>query len=464
MITPSKNAIAAAAPYIDSWLQFRQQHLRVPGVQAAVLVGDEFVLRSAHGYADVESGTVLTPGHLFRIASHSKTFTATAVLQLVEAGALRLDDPLRAHLPWTADASPKLAAITVRELLGHAAGVFRDGEESDFWQLVRPFPDEAELRGLVTDAAAVLAPNERFKYSNIGYSLLGLVIAAASGLPYNDYVRANIVDRLGLADTAPELDTARLSDYATGYTGTSYREDRIPIDHVDTRAMSAATGFSSTAADVCRYAAGHFFGDTRLLSDASKRLMQHEEWTVEGGDGAYGLGLGVEHIGERRLVGHGGGYPGHSTRTMFDPKEKIAVSVLTNAIDGPAQELASGVVKLIDLIDEGEPVPAGVARYCGRFANLWSVLDVVCLGGALFGIRPGQADPAQALLKLRIEDEDRLRITDAPGYGAPGETLAYEFDGDAIRSVRGAGGMRFYPLEDFRKAMADRTRVSLGDH
>jgi CubicO group peptidase (beta-lactamase class C family) len=383
------------------------------------------------------------------------------VLQLAETGALRLDDPLQTHLPWTADASPKLARVTLRELLGHAAGVIRDGGNSDHWQLARPFPDEAQLRALVTDENAIFEPNERFKYSNIGYSLLGLAVAAASGMPYNAYVQANIVDRLGLADTSPELDVARLGEYATGYTATSYNQQRIPIDQVDTRAMSAATGFSSTARDVCRYAAGHFRGDDRLITDASKRLMQHEDWKVAGGDGFYGLGLGVDTIGERRMVGHGGGYPGHCTRTMFDPAERLAVAVLTNAIDGPAHELATGVVKLIDLIEPGDAAPE-LTRFCGRYANLWGVLDIACLGGRLFGIRPTQPDPTESPLELVVEQDNRLRITEAAGHSAPGETLDFEFDGETVRSVTGAGGMTHYPFAEFQRTMADRDRIRVG--
>jgi len=455
-------SIRAAAAYIDSWLAFRQRYLRVPGVQAAILVEDELVLSTAHGHADVASATELTPTHLFRIASHSKTFTATAVMQLVESGAVRLDDPLKSHLPWITGA-PKVADISVREVLGHASGLFRDGDDGDFWQLTRPFPDEDELRALITDESAILPPNERFKYSNIGYSLLGLVIAAAAGIPYNDYVTRNIVERLELRDTYPELAAERIADYATGYTGISYRADRIPIDHVDTRGMSAATGFTSTAADVCRYAAAHFFGDDRLIGDASKRLMQHQEWTVdEGGKDGYGLGLGINTVGERRLVGHGGGYPGHSTRTMLDPKERIAVSVLTNAIDGPAQELADGVFKLIDLAEKStdEPVGADADRFCGRFANIWGVIDIARLGDQLLVLSPARPDPAESPSELRVESDDRLRVVKSLGYGAPGEAYQFDFDGDAVRSINGAGGMTFYPIESFTDQIADRARIS----
>lgn len=449
--------------YIDSWLAFRQRYLRIPGVQAAVLSGDGIVFSSAYGVADIESGTPMTEHHLFRIASHSKTFTATAIMQLVEAGKVRLDDPLSAHLDWIGPASPKIAALSLRELLGHASGIFRDSHNSDFWQLMRPFPDAAELRELITDDSGILPPNERFKYSNIGYSLLGMVIEAASGMPYNDYVSREIVDRLELRDTAPELDTGRAGDYATGYTAFAYHDSRVPIDHVDTRAMSAATGFSSTATDVCRYAAGHFLGDTRLLSDASKRLMQHEEWADGGGDkGYYGLGMSIDEVAERRLIGHGGGYPGMITRTVFDPKEKLAVSVLTNAIDGAAEELAYGIVKLIGVAEEkvDEPVGAEADRFCGRFACLWGVLDVVRLGGQLRGMRPTMGDPTSQPVKLEIAGDNQLRVTESPGGGAPGELITYEFDGDNVRSISGPGGMTSYPEPEFRRRMGETARVT----
>src|SRR5262249_46798898 len=151
------------------------------------------------------------------------------------------------------------------------------------WQLAHAFPDEDRLRDiLLDDGAGVLPANERFKYSNIGYSMLGLIVAAASGQPYHVFVQENIVEALSLENTGPEYDPVRAGDYATGYTALSYADHRIPIDHVDTAAMAAATGFFSTAEDLVHYVAAHFHGDTRLVSDATKRLMQRAEWKVEG--------------------------------------------------------------------------------------------------------------------------------------------------------------------------------------
>src|SRR5690606_39356522 len=95
------------------------------------------------GVADVESGETLTVDHLFRIASHSKTFTGVACMQLMEAGRLRLDDTVGQWIPALADSA--MARATVRELLGHGSGIIRDGEDSTWWELNRLFPTEEEI-------------------------------------------------------------------------------------------------------------------------------------------------------------------------------------------------------------------------------------------------------------------------------------------------------------------------------
>jgi len=448
--TLTREAVMSATGYVEAWLAFQQVHLRVPGVQAAVLFDGEVVLSKAYGQADVENDVALTTEHLFRVASHSKTFTATSILQLVEAGSLALGDTVGRWLPWLE--SP-VAELTIREMLSHASGVIRDGEDSDFWQLSRPFPDEDVLRQIALTRAGVQPPNERFKYSNITFSLLGLVIAAVSGRPYNEYVIAEVVQRLGLTNTGPELDLSRSGEYAVGYSSLAYSPHRLPIDHVDTAAMSAATGFYSTAEDLCRYFEAHFWGDNRLLTDASKRVAQHAWWEVERApDQAYGLGFSVVKVGERRVVGHGGGYPGHITRSLFDPDARLAVVVLTNAIDGPAAELAVAIVKLIDLAAKQEPLPGNDnTRFAGRFANLWGVRDVVPLNGRLLLLDPTTPDPTEGYAELTVEGETTLRVTAGPGYGAVGELIEYVVTADGhVSAVRGPGGLTSWPIETFR--------------
>ncbi|WBQ05741.1 serine hydrolase domain-containing protein [Kribbella sp. CA-293567] len=455
---PDAENLKEVFAYYDRWLAFNQRYQRIPGVQAAVFAEDAVAFSAAYGRADVEQEVALTEQHLFRIASHSKTFTATAVLQLAEQGKVRLDDKVATHV--TEIVGTPLGERTVRDLLSHAGGVVRDSDAGDFWQLETAFPDREQLLGVLSDpGSAVLTDNERFKYSNIGYGLLGLIVEAATGTPYNDYVRTAIVDKLGLTGLGPELDPARADEYAVGYSSLSYADQRVPIDHIDTRALASATGFFGTARDVVSYWSAHLPGDDRLLTDASKRQMQHPWWkTAEDDWPKYGLGLMISKIGERELFGHSGGYPGHITLSMVDAERRLAVAVLTNAIDGPARQLTEAAFKLIDLA-ESKPREdaAGLDRFTGRYANLWGVMDVVQLGGRLYAIDPSSPDPAAEPTTI-VPEGDNLRVTGGSGYGAIGETYRFTFGPDGeVESVRGSSGLS-RPIDAF--SLPGRVRVS----
>ncbi len=299
-----------------------------------------------------------------------------------------------------------------------------------------------------TTRADVLPANEQFKYSNIGYGLVGLVIEAVTGRPYAEHLREAVLAPLGLERTGPELDPARLGEYATGYSGNVLGE-RVPIDTVDTAALASATGFWSTAGDLVRYAAAHVLGEGTLLTDASKRRLHRAQWAVPGGDEHYGLGFGRQQVGERSLVGHGGGFPGHITRTVVDPSDGLTVVVLTNAIDGPAQELATGVVKIVDAALAAHRERTRTRRaahdlsvFEGRWASLWGVTDLVDLGGRLRAIAPDQADPTAGIATLEVVDATTARFTDAGGYASPGETVVAHREDDGSTWVRIAGSRR----------------------
>lgn len=447
--------VRVSAPYLESWLGFQLRRSRIPGVQAAVRVGGELVLSTALGLADAVHETPLTRQHLFHIASHSKTFTATACLQLVEAGRLRLDDTAGQWLPDLAGAPA--ADYTVRELLGHLSGINRDGADADYWQLSEPFPAaEGLLRRARQDA--VYGTNEFFKYSNIGYSLLGMIVGAASGRSYNEYVRTEIVDRLGLHDLGPEVPDDRIVDLAAGHAARHCDSDpwRV-IPHVGTDAMAAATGFYGTAEELTAYLAAHAVGREELLSAASQRLMRHVEATItKGATRYYGLGFIMCDVHGRRLVGHSGGWPGHISQSWLDPESGLAVSVLTNGLASPAGEWATGLVKLIDLAAdfaaEPDPVPDGldVDGLLGRYENLWGIEDLALLGGQLVAVSPATGDVDLAVTRLSVTNADTLAHAPEAGFGDVGEPIRLQRDAaGTVTSIR-SGGMTAWREKDYR--------------
>ena len=128
--------LAAALDYIPAWIDFQMRLTEQPGVSLAVSHQGKPVLQQAFGHADAVAGVALTPRHRFRVASHSKSFTAAGIMKLREQGKLQLDDPVGRHVKRL---HPAVAQATIAQLLSHSAGLIRDGTDAGQWQDRRPF-------------------------------------------------------------------------------------------------------------------------------------------------------------------------------------------------------------------------------------------------------------------------------------------------------------------------------------
>lgn len=481
MVKESDAQVAArsALDYLVSWIEYRVWRSRVPGAQVAIWFGGGLRMSKAFGVADVTTGERLTPTHQFRVASHSKMLAATVVLQLVEQGRLRLDDLASAHVPRLQGTGAE--HVTVRELLSHGSGITRDSADTTFWSLQRPFPDAAELDAILGEPLDVLPSATTFKYSNIGFGILGLVVEAVTGQRYEEALRESVLRPLGLTRTVPDVDARKSARLVASHTGIHTSMQRTVLESPTSGSLAAATGLTSTASELVRFAAAHFLGSGELLDDRSKRRMAQQQWSTVERDGVpagYGLGMQLREIAGRTWLGHGGGWPGQITRTLFEPRLGIAVSVLTNAIDGPAAEIAEGIVEILmatqrrdagdlamtsghDVAEHGSAsmAPARSARrvdlmrFTGRFQSPWQLVDVVRLGDALYAIPPGAAAPMAAAQRLTVLDDTTLRADDAGGYGSVGEPIRYEFDArGSVRRI--TGGWRLEParsLEAYRQ-------------
>ena len=450
----NKQALDHSLEFIDSWLQFRYDKTEVPGYVVAVSYKGKVLLNKAYGYADLEKKTKLTPQHIFRMASHSKTFTATAIMQLQEESKLRIDDYVVNYLTWLKEhKDQRWQKVTIRQLMSHSAGVIRDGLDSDYWQLERPFPDEKELQKEILEADLIIDANTKLKYSNYGYSLLGLLIETVSGLSYNAYVARNIVRPLKLEATGPEYYEAIKSKLVTGYSRGDINKTRLPIAQVDTNAMSAATGFYSTAEDMCRYFTAQFVGSGQLLDDESKKEMQRVQWHVKpGGKDShedYGLGIEIVFAKKHRTIGHGGGFPGHITKTMADPKDKLVVVVLTNCIDGPASWMAKSIYNIIDYYQTNTPDtrPKHDMKHLeGRYMNLWSITNIVVTGDKVVATYPNTWDTLTEPEELEYIDATTLKVTEAGSFDSEDELVHFNLKNGKVETVN-YNGATMWPEE-----------------
>lgn len=457
--------LQAALTFLDSWLDYRARQVDIPGFSVAIYHKDKIVFSHAYGLANVEHGTPLTTAHLFGAASQSKMFTATAILQLVGPDTLRLDDPVYNYLPWLAEhRDRRFREVTLRQLLGHRAGLLRDGLDADFWALTEPFPDAPGLRRMILDADLVFEPNTTLKYSNLGYALLGQVIEAASGKSYIDYVAESIIKPLKLANTYPDYVPELASRLATAY-GVSYEHQRIPLEaRLPTSALAASVGIHSTTEDMCQFAAAHFFGDERLISDQLKREMQRSQSIVTHGYDSgfeYGLGLEVQQISDRRVVGHSGHLAGYTTATFFDPYTKLAVTVMANCKGTPAVQMIRGIFETLDYFatNAGTPTPAQLSRFNVRACNALVSVQIVATTSQVVAIDPDDWEPFTWAEELRQVDGTTLVNASRCNVFSEGERIRFTFNGDAVQSVNYAG-TALLPEAAYRRMLG--ARPSLG--
>ncbi len=462
----NRHALEHALAFIRPWLHWRYDHQDIPGFVVAIAHQGETLLNEAFGYADLEHGITMTPQHIFRIASHSKTFTATAVMMLAEAGILHIDDRVTDYLPWLKDHhDPRWANITLRQLLSHGAGVIRDGESNDYWSVEKPFPNQAQLTEQLMATSLVIDNNTQMKYTNYGYSLLGLVIEAASGQSYHEFVTERIIKPLKLAGTfpdyRPEFDQPLPDTLATGYSRRD-NQVRIPLEHADTHGMAAATGFCSTAQDLCTYFTAHMVGSGQLLSDESKKEMQRIHWQAktpgESATVGYGLGLITESIDGRHLFGHSGGFPGFITKSLVDTKDELVVVALTNCIDGPASSIVAGIYKILDYFQQHTPLakPEHDLSYMeGTYMNLWGMTSIVVTGDNIVAANPDSWEPFASPDILAYFNSHILKVVDTGSFGSEGELVHFNFAAGAVETISYTGAT-MWPQDAWLKKLEQR--------
>lgn len=423
----------AALDYIPRWLAFQMRLGEHPGLSLAIAHQGRPVLAQAFGHADLPAGELLTPQHRFRVASHSKAFTATAVMKLREQRRLQLDDPIGRHV---AGLHPQVAAATLAQLLSHSAGLVRDGRDAGQWMERRPFLDEAELRADLAGGPSIEG-GTRFKYSNHGFGLLGLAIESVTGEPYVDWVAREVVAASGLKDTLPDVPSGGIDRLASGHSSKLPLGRRLAIPAtMHTQALSAATGFVSTASDLAR-----FFGSLSplarrsVLSVASRREMTRAQWREPHASTErwYGLGTMSGSLGGWDWFGHTGGFPGTLTRTACVPAQGLVVSALTNAADGPSQAWVDGVLRILQACERHGAPSRRSAAWTGRWWSLWGAMDLLPVKDKVLVANPALLNPVQDAAELgelsRGRDGSRHgRIVLANGYASHGEPAALGVD------------------------------------
>lgn len=377
-----------------------------PGGSLAV-VSDERILRS-QGFGEADgSGTPVTAGTPFLLGSTTKSFTALAVMQLVERGEVELDAPVRDYVPEFELAGDFADRITVRQVLQHTSGVPPNSEGGPILKLAAdgtPLEAIAELRG----KELVSEPGEEMEYVNANYVLAGLVVERASGLPYAEYVERNIFEPLEMDDTFADPEAARADGLAAGHryifgiteeTGTSFRPAAVAAGYI-----------MSSADDMARYLAVFLnegvglngrrilsaHGVESLLTPAAGPATEFSgpapetilgPW-ADGVRSRYAMGWFVGGPWEEPAILHPGDAVDSSSLIVLLPQRNLGVAVMvssSNELPVPGNPAALGRVER-NAVDAllGEPADPGTT--VKRFYLIFNLVTAIILAAALFSL------------------------------------------------------------------------------
>ena len=432
--------VASQIKLMDAWIQAQMKDIELPGLVIGVVHDQAVVWSKAYGHANVERGTPMRTDSIFRIASHSKLFTSIAVLQLRDAGKLRLDDPITDHLPWfdMQNPYPEAEPIRIWHLLTHSAGLPRESNHSSWTEF--EFPTAEDLRETVSQQRAAYPTETVWKYSNLGLSLAGAVVETVSGRDYEEYVETEIMAPLGMISSSVGVPSdAHRANLATGYGRHWNDKPRDVMPFVDAHAFDPATGLSSSVDDMLRFLSWQMrlrSGDaTEVLRANTLREMQRVHWLRDDWRGGNGWGFSISHREDRDLVGHGGSYPGYRTSTQLSPKENVGVVVFTSGGDGnPGRYVTKAFDWIAPAIVNATATPKPPAKadatwtpYVGTYRSRGGERQVMILNEELVVISLLSDNPMAGKSVLRPIGDHTFKI-EGTGGGPHGELARFELD------------------------------------
>ncbi|MGW7523516.1 serine hydrolase domain-containing protein [Streptomyces sp. NPDC054783] len=316
---------------------------RAPSLVAAVVRGGRAVWHGARTSVD---GHGPDENVQYRIGSITKTFTAVLVMRLRDEGLLDLGDPLEKHLPGTG-----AGEATIAELLAHTAGLA--AESPGLWWERTPGALRPELSDVLGEQPLLHPVGRRHHYSNPGYTVLGALVAELRGAPWEEVLRSEILEPLGLHRTSAQPQ----APHAGGWAVHPWADAMLPEPLEDLGRMAPAGQLWSTTGDLARFAAFLAAGDERVLSAASVREMRTPAAPAEAADvldgATYGLGLQIQRRDGRLLVGHSGSLPGFLANLTLSVEDDVAAVVLANCTSGPL--LGAAGADLVRIVAEAEP-------------------------------------------------------------------------------------------------------------
>jgi D-alanyl-D-alanine carboxypeptidase len=433
--------LAAALSLLDARIAADVAAHAAPGLSIAVVHGQDTVFSRGYGVADIATGRAATADTVYAVGSITKLFTATLLMQLRDAGRLRLDDPVQEIVPEVPVPlrHPGHPPITLRHLATHTSGLAKDSPVG-YWES-DDFPPVERLMAELANTEQPYPPGVQWKYSNLAVALLGHALSRIAGEAWEDSIASRIMAPLGMAASAPKLVGQQRAQLATGYARSPGAWPPKVLAHQDLGGISAGGSMHATAPDMARFIAAQFGDASPVLAAASVAEMHRPVWVAPDWSWGQGIGWRIHRTpaGETRIE-HGGGVHGFTCRVVLSVADRLGVAVFTNGSDGSvgvnlsshALDLLGPVVRRIAAraAPAAAPMPAEWDRYLGRYRWVLGDMEIVRRDGQLAMLVQGtlpHGGPSLETVALVPAGEHAFRLL---GSQVRGELLRFVPDAD----------------------------------
>jgi CubicO group peptidase (beta-lactamase class C family) len=416
-----------------------------PGLSVAVVQGQQTIFAGGFGVADIATGRPATADTVYAVGSITKLFTATLLMQLRDAGRVRLDDAVLDIVPEVP--VPRRHAghppITLRHLVTHTSGLAKDSPVG-YWDSV-DFPPVERLMAELANTEQPYPPGVQWKYSNLAIALLGHALSRITGQAWEDSIASRIMAPMGMAASAPKLAEQQRAQLATGYARSPGAWPPKVLAHQDLGGISAGGSMHATAPDMAKFIAAQFGDASPVLAGASVAEMHRPQWVAPDWTWGQGIGWRIRRTpdGDTR-VEHGGGVHGFTCRVLVSVPDQLGVAVFTNGSDGSvgvnlsnhALDLLVPVARRIAARAVAKPaaMPAEWDRYLGRYRWVLGDMEIARRDGQIVMLSPD--GDAIEVVTLVPEGEHAFRLM---GSQVRGELLRFipDASGAIVRAWAG---------------------------
>jgi len=427
-----------ALKLVSIWLNAQKDYESIPGIMAMIVHNQDVIWSEAIGKSNMEKNTKTELSTVCSICSITKTFTAVAIMKLVDEGKIKLDDKVKDILPHytVVQKYPEGGAVTIRSLLSHSSGLPR-GSGHHYWSAPDfPFPSTRELNSSLKSLETQRPVGADLQYSNLGYALLGQIIEKVSGTSYGEYLKKHVLNPLQMHGSHVDVQDF-LPGKAMGYSAINRNLSRKEVNAYSTKAISPGAGLYTTIEDLARYATWQFrlrdATTTEILRPSTLKKMHQVQSKSDNGFRTWGFGFEVfKDAAGNPWISHGGICPGYVSYLKIDLTHKMAYGIMVNANGIKALRLVNGIITILNKVGPSPkhtPKDIDLEEYTGFYnLNPWNSEYYVSpwKDGLILMYLPADL-PEQSMYFYRSTGKDTFCLIDSNGESS-NEFIVFERD------------------------------------